>query len=97
MKMMTENFENIKRALETNDGVDVTATIPLVMKDAYDESEKTSKHLQGVKKALDDRAKGVITDNPGEGSKLPKNIYTQPIKLDEDIEDFNIEDFNLKK
>ena len=97
MKMMSENFENVKRALESNDGVGVTATIPLVMKDAYDNAEKTQKHLQGVKKVLDDRAKGVITEPPGVGDKMPKNIYTQPIKLDEDIEDFSIEDYQSNK
>ena len=96
MRVMSENFENVKRALETNDGVDVTATIPLVMKDAYDESERNAKHLQGVKKVLDDRAKSVIMDNPGFGKDI-KNIYTKSYKLDEDIEDFNIEDLSLKK
>ncbi len=95
--MMSENFENVKRALESNDGVGVTATIPLVMKDAYDNAERNQKHIQGVKKVLDDRAKSVITDNPGEGSKMPKNIYTQPLKLDEDIEDFSIEDYQSNK
>lgn len=91
--MISENFENVKRALETNDGVGVTATVPLVMKDAYDESEKNSKHLQKVKKVLDDRAKSVVTDNPGTGATMPKNMYTAPLKLDENIEDFSIENY----
>ena len=85
MKMMSENFENVKRALETNNGVGVTTTIPLVMKDALDDADKVQKHLQGVNKALDDRAKAVITENPKDGSVI-KNVYTQSLKLDEDIE-----------
>lgn len=95
MKMMSENFENVKRALESNDGVGVVASIPLVMKDAYDESEKTSKHLKGVKDELDKRAKCVITDNPGTGKEI-KNIYTRQLKLDEGIEDFDISKVNRK-
>lgn len=97
MKMMSENFENVKRVFETNNGIGVTPVIPLVMKDAIDDAEKVQKHLQGVKKALDDRTKSIITDNPGTGYKMPKNIYTQPVKLDEDIEDFSIEDYQSRK
>ena len=96
MKMMTEDFDNIKRALESTDGVEVEATMPLVMKDAYDDSVRNSKHLKGVRDELDKRAKCVITPNPGTGKEV-KNAYTKALKLDEDIEDFNIESVKTTK
>jgi hypothetical protein len=93
--MVTENFENVKRALEAGDGVKVDAVIPLVMKDAYDDSDRTSKHLQKVQDELYKRAGCVITDNPGTGKEV-KNVYTKQMKLDEEIEDFDISKVNRK-
>lgn len=91
-KLNTKNeaFENIKRVVEyKDDGVESHSELPLIMKSAYDDSIETDKHLKSVTDELNKKAKSVITDNPGLGT-TPKNPYTQKLKLDEGIEDFEL-------
>lgn len=88
-RVKTEAIENLKRVVDSNEsGVDVSAHMDLVEKDALDDSIKVDKHLQVVNKELQDRAEEVVTDTP-EKEKVPvQNTYTAPLKLAEDMSDF---------
>ena len=91
MKITNEAMEHIRRTVENKD-VETHGELDMHMKIAYEEDVRADRHIQAVKKELDDRAKSVTTESPDTGAKLPENMFTKQYKLDENIEDFKIED-----
>ena len=89
-RVKNESMDNMN-AVMNNDSTDAVASIPVVMADAYIDNDKSTKHLQGVKKELEDRASDIIED--AENSK--KNDPLNKLVLDESVEEFNIETTNI--
>lgn len=63
---------------------------------ANNDHDNAVRHLSLVKKELEDRAEGVTPDSPDTGKQV-KNPYTKTYKLDESIEDFNINSVRVTK
>ena len=89
-----ENNEQIVKNLDAvvNNESDITVTgdMGVVMADAYDQAAKVNKHIQEIKKELEEKAEELPKSEP-EFGKMPDNTYTEKLTLEEGIEDFNIE------
>lgn len=90
-RLRNESFENLDRVVHNDHIPEVEGVMGVVMADAVQTHAEVNKHLQSVKKELEDRAKPILLDPPGTGNPV-KTKYTQPLKLDESIEDFNLKD-----
>ena len=86
-KTVIPNLDDVVE--ENNTNIQLTGDMGVVMADAYVQSEKVNKHIQQVKKELDDRAKQIETESPDTGHEV-KNEYTAKLTLDESLSDFNI-------
>lgn len=93
MKMERAQFNNFKNVItDKRKSEETPVEIDTATVDALASHEEAEKHLSLVNKELSDRAKTVITDNPGTGKKVT-NKFTKTLKLDESVEDFNLNTF----
>lgn len=87
-------IENLKNVIENEETpVDTVVTMTVGMAAAYQEDEKATKHIQEVKKELEDRAEEATPEVTAEENKLVDNEYTKEVKLtlDESLTDFVME------
>lgn len=83
---MEKNFNNVKKVVDSTDAnIPVNAEMDPVMADAYDDHVKASKHIQKVKKDLEDVAKNATKTTDPEFGKVPDNMYTKKLTLEEDV------------
>lgn len=88
-------IENLTKVIENEETpVDAVVTLTPAMADAYQDDAKRTKHVQQVKKDLEDKAAEVKLEGESEESVLVDNSYTNEVKLtlDESLEDFKFEE-----
>lgn len=92
MEKLNEAIENLEQVVETkDDNIEAVATLNPVMADAYIQSKKVDRHLQEVADELNKRAQEVMMDSPTDNAeKMPENMYTDKLTLQEDLEDFSM-------
>ena len=89
-KQLKESMGNIDRVVNfKNDDVEVHSDMDIVMTDAYDESIKNVETVAEIKDDLEKMADGITPENP-EAPLSVKNEYTAELKLDESLEEFNL-------
>lgn len=91
MTTVNEAIDNVAKVIEDKDGIEIEGVVNLATAEAYAQSKKVDKHLQEVKDELDEKAKAVITENPGTGTEI-KNVYTAKLTLDESLVDFSVKE-----
>ena len=89
-KQLKESMGNIDRVVNfKNDDVEVHSDMDIVMTDAYDESIKNVEAVAAIKDDLEKAADGITPENP-EAPAAVKNEYTAELKLDESLEEFDL-------
>ena len=89
-KQLKESMANIDRVVNfKNDDVEVHSDMDIVMTDAYDESIKNVETVAEIKDELEKAADGITPENP-EAPLTTKNEYTAELKLDESLEEFDL-------
>jgi hypothetical protein len=89
-KELKESMKNLDNVVNfKNDEVEVHSDMNLVMTAAYDEDIKAEEHLTEISDELDKKAEGITPEDP-EAPAPEENIYSEQLKLDEALEDFEI-------
>ena len=91
-EQLNESMPNIDKVVNfKDDSVEVHSDMDIVMTDAYDESIKNLDTVAEIMSELEDRADGITPENP-EAPMEVKTKYTSQLKLDESLEDFNLQE-----
>lgn len=93
---VNEAIENLEQVVETKNPIETEGVMDHVMADAYIDSEKVDKHLQEITDELNERAEAVVLDPPADNAEaMPKSIYTDKLKLEEDFAAFTLKEETL--
>lgn len=96
-KELKESMKNLDNVVNfKDDEVEVHSDMDIVMTAAYDEDIKAEEHIEEVKKELEQNTKDIIPENP-EAPMPEVKQYTGQLKLDEDLEDFDLKDGRSRK
>ena len=92
-KPMNESIDSLDRVVkgevEANAHLDTAETV------AYDESNKADERVEEIKNELDKKADGINGDAHEAPKVKTNNTYTKTYKLDESLEDFDLETMSL--
>ena len=85
---LKESIQNVDRVIE-NELLDTTVAIDPVLADAYEQNKEIELQVEKTLEELADKAEDVVLKSP-EATMEVENAYTQQLKLDESIEDFDL-------
>lgn len=88
-KELKESIQNIDRVIE-NELLDTHVEIDPILADAYEQNKEIELHVEEVFDELNKKAEEVVEENPE--APIPiENNYTKTLKLDESLEDFELD------